>query len=76
MKCDRNRQKPRRGLLTKADLCTAWQRQHLDLLWNTDDDYIALPLTWQFCHHLIGAYGHPDRSRGKKLMSTMIDRLR
>ncbi|MGP5591441.1 transposase, partial [Corynebacterium variabile] len=68
--------KHRRALLTRTDFLTGRQRQRLDLLWGTDDDYVALQVTREFYQDLIGAYGHPDRSRGKKMMSRVIDTLR
>ena len=55
---------------------TERQKQRLNLLWATDDDYVALQVTWAFYQDVIGAYGHPDTSRGKKLMSRVIDALR
>jgi transposase len=68
--------KHRRALLTRTNFLTDRQKQRLDLLWDTDDDYVALQVTWEFYQDLIGAYGHPDKSRGKKLMSRVIDALR
>ena len=68
--------KHRRALRTRTDFLNDRQKQRLDLLWDTDDDYVALQVTWAFYQDLIGAYGHPGRSRGKKLMSRVIDTLR
>jgi len=68
--------KHRRSLMTRTNYLTERQKQRLDLLWDTDDDYVALQVTWEFYQDLIGAYGHPDKSRGKKLMSRVIDALR
>lgn len=68
--------KHRRALLTRTNFLTDRQKQRLDLLWDTDDDYVALQVTWEFYQDLIGAYGHPDRSRGKKLMIRVIHTLR
>ncbi|MCJ7858966.1 ISL3 family transposase [Corynebacterium kalidii] len=68
--------KHRRTLLTRTNYLTDRQRQRLDLLWGTDDDYVALQVTWGFYQDLIGAYGHPDRSRGRKLMIRVINTLR
>ncbi len=67
--------KHRRALLTRTNFLTGRQKQRLDLLWGTDDDYVALQVTWEFYQDLIGAYGHPDRSRGKKLMTRVIHTL-
>ncbi len=46
------------------------------MLWATDDDYVALEVTWLFCKDLIAAYRHPKKSEGKKLMSKVINSLR
>uniref|UniRef100_UPI0028A5A67E transposase n=1 Tax=Corynebacterium variabile TaxID=1727 RepID=UPI0028A5A67E len=35
----------------------------------------TLQVTWEFYQDLIGAYGHPDRFRGKKLMTRVIHTL-
>lgn len=40
--------KHRRALLTRTNFLTERQRQRLDLLWDTDDDYVALQVTWQY----------------------------
>lgn len=61
--------------MTRTDYLTDRQKQRLDLLWATSDDYVALPVTWGFCQEMIGAYGHPDKSRGKKPMTRVISTL-
>lgn len=68
--------KHRRSLMTRTNYLTERQKQRLNLLWATDDDYVALQVTWAFYQDVIAAYGHPDKSRGKKLMSRVIDTLR
>ena len=68
--------KHRRALLTRTDFLTERQKQRLDLLWDTDNDYAARQVTWTFYKDLISAYGHPDNSREKKLMGRVIDTLR
>jgi len=68
--------KHRRSLMTRTNFLTDRQKQRLDLLWATDDDYVALQVTWAFYQDVIAAYSHPDKSRGKKLMSRVIDALR
>ena len=45
------------------------------MLWATDDDYVALEVTWLFYQDLIAAYGHPKKCEGKKLMSRVITTL-
>ena len=65
--------KYRRTLLTRRNYLTTRQNRRLDLLWATDDEYVALEVTWMFYQDLIPAYGHPKKSEGKKLMSRVID---
>ncbi|AEK36323.1 transposase for insertion sequence element [Corynebacterium variabile DSM 44702] len=62
--------------MTRTNYLTERQKQRLNLLWATDDGYVALQVTWAFYQDVIAAYGHPDKSRGKKLMSRVIDALR
>lgn len=68
--------KHRRTLLTKTNYLTERQRQRPDLLWNSDDDHVALHVTWGFYQDVIAAYAHPRRSEGKQLMKGLIDTLR
>ncbi|WP_027020798.1 ISL3 family transposase [Corynebacterium sputi] len=68
--------KHRRTLLTRTNYLTQQQKQRLDLLWATDDEYVALEVTWMFYQDLIAAYGHPKKSEGKKLMSRVINSIR
>lgn len=68
--------KHRRTLLTRTDYLTERQKQRLDMLWATDDEYVALEVTWMFYQDLIQAYGHPKKSEGKKLMERIINTLR
>ena len=68
--------KHRRALLTRTNFLTDRQKQRLDLLWATDDDYVALQVTWGFYQELISAYGHPKKQEGRKLMSKVINALR
>jgi len=68
--------KHRRSLMTRTNYLTDRQKQRLDLLWDTDEDYVALQVTWAFYQDLIGAYGQPDKARGKKLISRVINTLR
>ena len=57
--------KHRRALLTRTDFLTDRQRQRLELLWATDDNYVALQVTWGFYQELISAYGHPKKHEGR-----------
>ena len=68
--------KHRRTLLTRTNYLTERQNRRLDLLWATDDDYVALEVTWMFYQDLIQVYGHPKKSEGKKLMDRIINTLR
>lgn len=68
--------KYRRTLLTRTNYFTDRQKQRLDMLWATDDEYVALEVTWMFYQDLIQAYGHPKKSEGKKLMERIINTLR
>ena len=56
--------KHRRALLTRTDFLTERQRQRLELSRATDDDYVALQVTWGFYQELISAYGHPKKQEG------------
>ena len=68
--------KHRRTLLTRRNYLTERQNRRLDLLWATDDEYVALEVTWLFYQDMIQAYGHPKKSEGKKLMERIINTLR
>ena len=68
--------KHRRTLLTRTNYLTQRQKQRLDLLWATDDDYVALEVTWLVYQDMIAAYGHPKKSEGKKLMMRVINSIR
>ena len=68
--------KYRRTLLTRTNYLTQRQKQRLDMLWATDDDYVALEVTWLFYQDLIAAYGHPKKSEDKKLVSRVINSIR
>lgn len=54
--------KHRRTLLTRRNYLTQRQKQRLEMLWATDDDYVALEVTWLFYQDMIAAYGHPKKS--------------
>ncbi len=42
----------------------------------TDDAHIAVELCWSVYQRLTAAYAHPDRRRGKTMMTTIINTLR
>jgi len=62
--------------MTRTNYLTQRQKQRLDMLWATDDDYVALEVTWLFYQDMIAAYGHPQKAEGKKLMSRVINSIR
>lgn len=68
--------KDRKTLLTRVDFLTDRQRRRLEKLWETDEDYVALEVTWSVYQQIIAAYQHPKRSEGKKLMKKVISTLR
>ncbi|MBG9355559.1 transposase, partial [Corynebacterium belfantii] len=67
--------KHRRTLLTRTNYLTQRQKQRLEMLWVTDDDYVALEVTWLLYQDMIAAYAHPKKSEGKKLMERIIHTL-
>ena len=46
------------------------------MLWATDNDYVALEVTWLLYQDMIAAYAHPKKSEGKKLTERIIHTLR
>ncbi|WP_420826858.1 hypothetical protein [Corynebacterium macginleyi] len=62
--------------MTRTNYLTERQKQRLEVLWATDDDYVTLEVTWLFYQDIIAAYAHPKRSEGKKLMERIIHALR
>nr|WP_239663048.1 transposase [Corynebacterium sp. 805_CJEI] len=68
--------KHRRTLLPRRNYLAERKNRRLDLLWATDDEYVALEVTWMFYQDIIQAYGHPKKSEGKKLMERIINTLR
>ena len=65
----------RRTLRTRYPLLNARQKARLEAVF-ADDAHIAVELCWGFYQRLIAAYAHPDRRRGKTMMTTIIDTLR
>jgi len=61
----------RRMLHTGTDLLTDKQHQRLQALF-TGDQHVEVEATWAVYQHLIAAYREPDRTRGRKLMRTLI----
>lgn len=68
--------KNRKTLLTRIDFLTDRQHRRLEQLWATDEDYVALEVTWSVYQQIIAAYQYPKKAEGKKLMRKVISTLR
>ncbi len=64
----------RRTLHTGADLLTERQLQRLTALFGSDG-HVQVRATWGIYQRMIGAYREPDRTKGKRLMTTLITDL-
>ncbi len=64
----------RRTLHTGADLLTDRQRQRLTALFAADE-HVQVEAIWAIYQRMIAAYREPDRVRGRRLMSDLIDAL-
>ena len=64
----------RRTLHTGADLLTDNQADRLHALFAADA-HVEVEATWGIYQRMIAAYREPDRARGKKLMTDLIDSL-
>jgi transposase len=62
----------RRTLHTGADLLTDKQKNRLQDLFQVEE-HIEVEATWGIYQRMIAAYRDPDRSRGRELMSTLIE---
>jgi transposase len=62
----------RRTLHTGADLLTDKQAQRLQDLFATDV-HVEVEATWGIYQRMIAAYREPDRTRGRELMSKLIE---
>jgi len=62
----------RRSLHTGADLLTDKQHQRLQALFKVDA-HVQVEATWGTYQRMITAYREPDRTRGRELMSTLIE---
>ncbi len=62
----------RRTLHTGADLLTDRQRQRLTALFGVED-HVQVEATWGIYQRMIGAYRQPDRTRGRPLMTALIE---
>jgi transposase len=62
----------RRTLHTGADLLTDKQTDRLTALL-ADEQHVEVEATWGIYQRMIAAYRHPDRTKGRELMSKLID---
>ena len=62
----------RRTLHTGADLLTSKQAQRLADLFAADE-HVEVEASWGIYQRMIAAYREPDRSRGRALMTRLID---
>ena len=65
----------RRTLHTGADLLTTKQTQRLHELF-TADEHVQVEATWTIYQRMITAYRETDRTRGRALMTKLIESLR
>ena len=65
----------RRTLRTRLPLLNSRQKARLEAVF-ADEAHLAVELCWGIYQRLIAAYNHPDRRRGKIMMTTIIDALR
>ncbi len=64
----------RRTLHTGAGLLTDKQKTRLEELF-TKDAHVEVEASWRIYQQMISAYRHPDRARGRTMLSTLIDTL-
>jgi len=64
----------RRTLHTGAGLLTDRQRNRLDRLFG-DDDHVEVEVTWGVYQRMITAYRDPDRTKGRAVMSQLIESI-
>ena len=62
----------RRTLHTGADLLTDKQTQRLETLF-AGDTHVQVEATWGIYQRMVAAYREPDRTKGRELMSKLID---
>ena len=65
----------RRTLRTRYPLLRSRQKARLQAVF-ADENHLAVEICWGFYQRLIAAYAHPDRRRGKTMMTTIINSLR
>ena len=64
----------RRTLHTGADLLTDKQKDRLSNLFAADD-HVQVEATWGIYQRMIAAYREPDRTRGRELMTKLIESI-
>jgi len=65
----------RRILRTRLPLLSARRKARLEAVF-ADAAHLAVELCWSFYQRMIAAYAHPDRRRGKAMMTAIITTLR
>ena len=65
----------RRILRTRWTLLSARRKAKLENVF-ADENHVAVELCWSFYQRMIAAYAHPDRRRGKAMMTDIINTLR
>ena len=65
----------RRILRTRWTLLSARRKAKLENVF-ADENHLAVELCWSFYQRMIAAYAHPDRRRGKAMMTDIITTLR
>lgn len=65
----------RRILRTRLPLLSARRKARLEAVF-ADEAHLAVELCWSFYQRMIAAYAHPDRRRGKAMMTAIITALR
>jgi transposase len=65
----------RRTLRTRYPLLNTHHKTRLEAVF-ADESHLAVELCWTFYQRLIAAYAHPDRRRGKTMMTAIINTLR
>lgn len=65
----------RRILRTRLPLLSARRKTKLEAVF-ADERHIAVEISWGFYQRMIAAYAHPERPRGKAMMTEIITALR
>jgi len=61
----------RRTLHTGADLLTDKQKERIEALF-ADEAHVEVEATWGIYQAMVTAYRHPDRAKGRQLMTGLI----